>query len=108
MSILGKWRWKLLNSSSDQWFEVVKARYGSAAISDLNAHDSSGPSRSSRWQRAVCSIGKIEMHKQQVQEDWFTEGISKRMGNNNSVRFWDDIWLGTCSLKVFFLRLYMI
>jgi len=108
MSLIGKWRWKLLNSSSDQWFEVVKARYGSAAISDLNAKDSSGSSRSSGWWRAVCSIGKIKMQQQQVQVDWFLEGISKRMGNGNSIRFWEDIWLGTCSLRVSFPRLYMI
>lgn len=40
--------------------------------------------------------------------DWYERGISWIVGNGKRVRFWMDVWLHSCSLRVSFPRLFRI
>jgi len=40
--------------------------------------------------------------------EWYEKGTRWKVGNGKKVRFWHDIWLGNCPLKIEFPRLYRI
>lgn len=39
-------------------------------------------------------------------EGWFSDNISRSLGNKKHTLFWSDVWLGGVSFRVRFSRLY--
>jgi hypothetical protein len=57
ISLLAKWRWRLLSNDQAVWKDVVKSKYGNGAIGQPVLGEDVKPWFSSLWWRDICSIG---------------------------------------------------
>lgn len=39
-------------------------------------------------------------------KDWFKDGLRRKLGRGNKIRFWEEVWLGNLSLRETFPRLF--
>ncbi|MCI08605.1 RNA-directed DNA polymerase (Reverse transcriptase), partial [Trifolium medium] len=100
ISLLTKWRWKLLSQDNEVWKEVVAAKYGGNIIGKVNPGQERAVGMSSKWWLDICNLDK--------NSDWFTRAVVKRVGNGSYTKFWTDIWVEDQALCVRFPRLYSI
>jgi len=56
-----------------------------------------GSRGSSLWWRDIHALGN---------EEWFSDHVSRSVGNGNHTHFWTDVWVGGVSFSVRFSRLY--
>jgi hypothetical protein len=102
ISLLAKWRWRLLLDDTSLWKAVIKGKYGDLVIGRLEVAEECKPWFSSSWWKDVCLIGTNLDH------NWFSQGVVKKMGNGEHTRFWEDVWLGNSTLRDRFPRLFSI
>jgi hypothetical protein len=102
ISLLAKWRWRLLHDDHTVWKAVIKSKYGDRVVGRTVLGDEYKPWFSSLWWRDICSIGSNLDH------DWFTSGVIKKLGNGRLTSFWCDTWVGDLPLCDRFPRLYSI
>jgi hypothetical protein len=102
ISLLTKWRWKLLDNSQAVWKEVLVSKYGANVVGRLELGDNVKPWYSSLWWKDVCSIGE------NLGINWFSQNVSKKVGNGAQTNFWVDRWIGEIPLKDRFPRLFSI
>ncbi|KAK2446576.1 hypothetical protein QL285_017365 [Trifolium repens] len=102
ISLLAKWRWRLLHSDGAIWKDVIKAKYGEAAMGRVCLEDDCKPWFSSLWWKDIHSIGE------NLEVNWFMQGVRKVMGNGMNTNFWCDVWVGSVSLRERFPRLFSI
>jgi hypothetical protein len=57
ISLLAKWRWRLLQDDRVLWKEVLKGKYGEEAIGSVEFGEHRKPWFSSTWWKDICSIG---------------------------------------------------
>jgi hypothetical protein len=57
ISLLSKWRWRLLTNDGSMWKEVIKGKYGDALIGRVDLGEDSKPWFASTWWKDICSIG---------------------------------------------------
>jgi hypothetical protein len=58
ISLLVKWRWRLLNDDNALWKEVLKGKYGESVIGNVELGDDCKPWFSSLWWwKDICGIG---------------------------------------------------
>jgi hypothetical protein len=100
MSLLAKWRWRLLLGEEEVWKSVVKAKYGNRAIGKAELDVNTFGNGCSHWWRDLCNLDKGV--------NWFTQVVKKKVGRGNSTLFWKDTWVGNQSLEQQFPRLYSI
>jgi hypothetical protein len=100
ISVLAKWKWKLLSRDFELWKEVVVARYGRDVMGKRRLGESDVSRTGSSWWRDICLLDK--------DSDWFNNAVGKKVGNGNATSFWNEIWVGTQSLRERFPRLYGI
>ncbi|MCH82343.1 LINE-1 reverse transcriptase like, partial [Trifolium medium] len=100
LSLLAKWRWKLLASDSEVWKDVILSKYGMASIGIGNLCDYEASRLDSEWWTDICSLDK--------ESRCFADAVEKKVGDGNITRFWTDIWLGNQSLRQRFPRMYGI
>jgi hypothetical protein len=90
--LLSKWLFKLLNEGG-VWQELLKNQYlHSKTLSQVVAK----PSYSLFWKGLM-----------RVKEEFFSRGNFK-IGNGQSMRFWEDTWLGGAPLAIQYPDLYSI
>ncbi|GAU50808.1 hypothetical protein TSUD_288340 [Trifolium subterraneum] len=100
ISLLAKWRWKLLSHETDVWKEVVIARYGNDVIGKRTFGVVDVPRNvSNRW-RDLCHLDG--------DSNWFSLAVGKRVGRGDSTFFWNEVWVGGQSLRQGFPRLFGI
>ena len=92
IALLGKWCWRLLEDNVSMWFRVLAARYGLEGGRLLG-----GGREASMW---WCDIYAI------CREEWFTNHVSRSIGNGENTLFWYDVWCGGEEFRVRFNRLY--
>jgi hypothetical protein len=102
ISLLAKWRWRLLNDDTTLWKAVLKSKYGGGVIGKLVLGEDCKPWFASLWWRDICSIGYNLDH------DWFSQNVVKNLGNGRLTRFWHDPWVGNVSFSVLFPRIFSI
>jgi hypothetical protein len=102
ISLLAKWRWKLLTDDQAVWIEVLKSKYDIGVSGKTEIGDEYRPWFSSLWWRDICSIG------QNLDNNWFTNGVIRKLGNGLKTSFWRDKWAGDFTLKDRFPRLFSI
>jgi hypothetical protein len=90
ISLLAKWRWKLLSCDRTLWKDAIIAKYGSEIVGVGNLGASQIHRDASIWWRDICSLDK--------NNNWFAEVVEKRVGNGNLTSFWGDVWVGNQSL----------
>jgi hypothetical protein len=102
ISLLAKWRWRLLFDDQTVWKEVLKNKYGQGVIGSTDIGDDCKPWFASLWWRDVCSIGN------NLFTNWFSAGVTKTVGNGRNTLFWRDKWAAGVPLQVQFPRLFSI
>ncbi|PNX78255.1 ribonuclease H [Trifolium pratense] len=102
ISLLTKWRWRLLSNDLCMWKEVIRGKYGDAVIGRVALGEDCKPWFSSTWWRDICSIGT------NLETNWFLDEVVKKMGNGAQTSFWKDKWIGDVSFYDKFPRLYSI
>jgi hypothetical protein len=102
ISLLSKWRWRLLTNDGSMWKEVIKGKYGDALIGRVDLGEASKPWFASTWWKDICSIGT------NIDFNWFSQAVVKKVGNGEETSFWRDIWIGNTSLQEKFPRLFSI
>jgi hypothetical protein len=100
ISLLAKWRWKLLSCDRTLWKDAIIAKYGSEIVGVGNLGASQIHRDASIWWRDICSLDK--------NNNWFAEVVEKRVGNGNLTSFWGDVWVGNQSLQNYFPRIFSI
>jgi hypothetical protein len=102
ISLLTKWRWRLLYDDNMVWKEVLKSKYGSGVIGRTVLGEECKPWYASLWWKDICTIGS------NLDLDWFSQGVSKKLGNGRLTSFWTEKWVGDLPLCVRFPRLFSI
>ena len=82
----------MLEEKESLWFRVLASRYG--VVGGWLVGDGRG---SSLWWRDVHDL---------CREEWFSDHVSRLVGNGKQTLFWTDAWLGEASLSFRFKRLY--
>ncbi|PWA93137.1 Zinc finger, RING-CH-type [Artemisia annua] len=100
VGLLFKWIWRFLHNQSDLWISVIKGIYGcSGGIFGENF----ARSCHSPWSGILSMIKKLK-HK----------GIDlmafckRKLGNGESILFWEDVWWGNQTLKSLYPRIHML
>ena len=102
LSLLAKWRWRLLQGDNALWREVLVERYGHKVGDVLMSGVDRWPTNSSKWWKDLVSLTKGE------EVDWFNEEVVRRVWNGASTSFWKVAWRGEESFMVKFHRLFSI
>jgi len=92
IALLGKWCWRVMADTHSLWYRVLPARYGVEGGRLMG-----GGRDASLWWRDICALGR---------EEWFSDHVSRAVGNGRNTRFWVDGWLGGVAFSVRFSRLY--
>jgi hypothetical protein len=104
LSLLTKWRWRLLHvEERSLWKEVLVAKYGDHIQRMVDWSGVSRPYFSSPWWNDICDIENCVVSK-----NWLGESISRKVGNGARTRFWSDRWFGFVPLCVSYPRLFSI
>lgn len=91
-SFLAKWIFKLDSGEKSLALEVLRKKY----LNDKSFCQSKQKGCSQYWQ----GLGKAR--------EWYERGAKWILGNGRKVRFWHDVWMGECPLKILFPRLFRI
>jgi hypothetical protein len=102
ISLLTKWRWRLLHDDDSLWKDLLKSKYGVGIIGRTELGDDFKPWFSSLWWRDICSIGY------NLDLNWFSQAVNKKLGNEALTSFWRDKWIGEIPLCDRFPRLFSI
>jgi hypothetical protein len=100
VSLLAKWRWKLLSHEKEVWKDVVLAKYGPNCVGIGNLGESRISRVASKWWIDICTLDK--------DSNWFAEAVVKRVGNGSHTMFWKEVWIGNQPLLAQFPRVYGI
>nr|GEY36777.1 RNA-directed DNA polymerase, eukaryota, reverse transcriptase zinc-binding domain protein [Tanacetum cinerariifolium] len=100
VGILFKLIWRFLYNHSDLWIHVIKGIYGrTCGISGSRVHGSS----QIPWRGILSMVKSIKLKG----VDLFSLCHCK-LGNGETISFWDDFWCGDQSLKSKFPRIYSL
>jgi hypothetical protein len=102
LSLLIKWRWRLLQRGNALWKDILVAKYGSIVRSEVHWCGRGVHYRASGWWKDMCGIDIKDGGS------WFGQNVSRKIGNGYSTRFWHDCWTGTSPLCDRFPRLFSI
>ncbi|GAU32684.1 hypothetical protein TSUD_145580 [Trifolium subterraneum] len=100
LSLLAKWRRRLLLEEEDVWQNVIKAKYGDRALGNVRLDEGLFGNLCSAWWKDLCRLDK--------DSGWFSQVAVKRVGMDNTIVFWKDIWVGDQTLEQRFPRLFGI
>jgi hypothetical protein len=104
LSLLMKWRWRLLQSDDlEHWKEVLSAKYGSHILFTAVWPSNLSSIFASTWWRDLCDLESCVENK-----NWVAESLSHCLGNGALTSFWLDKWIGNELLSVTFPRLFLL
>jgi hypothetical protein len=102
LSLLIKWRWRLIHSSQAFWKKILVARYGAEVRSKVHWCGVPLPYNASLWWKDMCGIDITE------NGSWFAQNLTRKVGKGTNTRFWRDCWVGDSPLCDLFPRLFSI
>jgi hypothetical protein len=97
LSLLAKWRWRLLQPGMTLWKRVLVARYGRHILSKVDWSEHRSPSSSSNWWKDICGLERII-----VPNFWWSEAVVRVVGDGSSTSFWLSKWVGEAPLASVF------
>ncbi|GAU38652.1 hypothetical protein TSUD_276920 [Trifolium subterraneum] len=103
ISLLSKWRWRLLLPGRSLWKDVLVSIYGDQILHRVDWSSFSIPYKASNWWKDICSLENVVEAK-----NWLAESISRRVGDGSSTSFWATRWIGEAPLAVVFPRLFSL
>jgi hypothetical protein len=101
LSLLAKWRWRLLVGGEAQWKNVLSAKYGKLDGLELGM---GVRSRASLWWKDVVGVGVVSG----VPGNWLYETFVKKLGDGSNTKFWHDVWYGPVKLAEAYPRLFKL
>ncbi|MCI15623.1 LINE-1 reverse transcriptase like, partial [Trifolium medium] len=101
VSLLAKWRWRLLVEDGSLWKKVLEAKYGGVGKLTLSLNRGN---KSSLWWKDLVGLGGALGGT----GDWTQEVFAKMLGNGGATSFWLDLWVGREPLCDAFPRLYNV
>jgi hypothetical protein len=103
LSLLAKWRWRLLSPGRPLWKEVLVAKYGEHILHQVNWSSYRTPSSASSWWKNLVAIDKAVPNL-----NWFVDAVGRNLGNGYSTLFWTQKWIGDAPLSEVFPRLFSL
>jgi hypothetical protein len=103
LSLLAKWRWRLLQPGRSFWKDVLIAKYGSQILYQLDLSVLRAPSWSSNWWKNIIALDNVIPGKK-----WLVDSMVRKVGDVRSTRFWTSKWIGDVPLAIAFLRLFSL
>jgi hypothetical protein len=100
LSLLAKWRWKLLSHEKEVWKDVIIAKYGPDNIGIGNLGEAQVMRVASTWWRDICVLDK--------NSNWFADAVEKRVRDGVLTSFWNEKWLGDIPLYLRFPRIFSV
>lgn len=102
LALLGKWVWRLLGESNSFWVRILSSKYGNILEFIESCKDKKVRVKGwSSWWRDIV--------KYVAGSDWFRVSVCRKVGDENSTRFWEDVWVKEgVKLSVLFPRLYSL
>jgi len=102
LSLLAKWKWRLLQEDQPLWKRVLVDKYGDHVKGVAPGEGTRWPRFTSLWWRNLMSLE--EGHG----DNWFTNRLRRKIGNGNNTSFWKDRWVGEAPIRNIFPRLFSI
>ena len=102
LSLLAKWRWRLLYGEDNLWKEELGERYGRRVCAKLEGGEEMCPNNASKWWKDLVNLDK------KGEGEWFNEEIERRVGDGASTPFWTVAWRGEVPFKDKYNRLFSI
>jgi len=81
VSLLEKWRWKLLDGERTLWKDVLEEKYGPCVGRVFEESNYSWPRHSSLWWKDVVKVGDFGV------VGWFHSEVERRVGNGMNTSF---------------------
>lgn len=102
LSLLVKWKWRLLNEEQPLWKKVLVDKYGDHVRGLASSEVVRWPRFTSLWWRNLMTL--------EVGEGgfWFTNRVWRKLGDGSNTSFWKDRWVGEAPLYNLFPRLYSL
>ncbi|XP_071741928.1 uncharacterized protein [Rutidosis leptorrhynchoides] len=102
LALIGKWWWRFRTETNSLWVKVISGIYGQnggLGVENFNTSFlyNSVWSNIVKFENYIDSLGVV-----------FRSSFIKHIGDGASTSFWDDVWLGTFSLKNRFKRLFRL
>jgi hypothetical protein len=88
ISLLTKWRWRLLDGEKALWKSVLIKKYGDKVECIIEGTNLVWPRHSSLWWKEVVKLGDFGGN------DWFNMVVKRKIGNGMTTSFWNDRWKG--------------
>ena len=101
-ALLAKWVWRFSLETNAFWKQVLCAKYGlnQRDLSlNVSSSNSFSPFMNSLW-RLLYNSGDFSHIIQ--------SGFRFSLGNGEHINFWTDVWVGECSLKEVFQRIFAL
>ncbi|MCI16398.1 ribonuclease H protein [Trifolium medium] len=99
ISLLAKWRWRLISEKEPFWKGIIQAKYGRGRDLGEWVFREAPRASDSLWWKDLLKIGLVACF------DWLHQIFFKKIGNGSTTLFWRDPWVGTTSLKDLFPHL---
>ncbi|KAK7410878.1 hypothetical protein VNO78_02073 [Psophocarpus tetragonolobus] len=99
LSLLAKWRWRILNEQNAVWTTLLECKYGPTY--KFNQRQPNLP-KASQWWRDLWAMDGPEA----TRPNWFSDNVFKKVGDGKETLFWEQKWIGDTSLSLQFPRLY--
>jgi hypothetical protein len=103
LSLLAKWRWRLLLPDRALWKDVLVAKYGGHILTDVDWSNYRLSPKASNWWKVIALLDNVVPDK-----SWLSDSIYRKVGNGISTSFWNSKWVGDATLAVVFPRLYSL
>lgn len=102
LSLLAKWRWRLLQNDQASWKDVLESKYGYRINFVLSHTNNLWTVCTFRWWLDVVSL------EEAVGSNWFNSKMKRKVGSGENTRFWRDHWVGEAPLCLTYPRLFSI
>ncbi|XP_024628921.1 uncharacterized mitochondrial protein AtMg00310-like [Medicago truncatula] len=88
LSLLAKWKWRLLHEDQSLWKRVLVEKYGDHVGGLAPWEGARWPRFSSLWWKNLMAL------EDGVGENWFSNRVMRRIGDGRNTSFWEDRWIG--------------
>jgi hypothetical protein len=102
ISLLSKWKWRLLSEGQSIWKNVLQDRYGGGERGVGWMSRLLPPNIASSWWNDLVSVGVV------AGSDRLRDIFFRKLGNGGDTIFWHDTWVGVQPLKEVFPRLFLV
>jgi hypothetical protein len=102
LSLLAKWRWRLIQGVEGLWKDVLIEKYGTRVSNLLVEGVGSWPNFMSRWWKDIVHL------EEGGGEKWFNVEVIRKVGFGNATSFWKDPWREAIPFSQKYPRLFAI